>query len=123
MSLRTPYSSHGWLSSEPVLSHQPYKPAVQGLIQFNSLEKGVQRDREQKGEMDATSHEGPHARLLQNYSSLQINYELEFPPLTVRNHFYVTVLHRQSSLWWDGERKRTIMGLPNKAKSLLRVWG
>lgn len=41
VSLRTLYSSNGWLSSEPVLSHQPYMPAVQALVQFNSLERGV----------------------------------------------------------------------------------
>lgn len=94
MSLRTLYSSSGWLSSEPVLSHQPYMSAAQ----FNSLERGVQEDRERREEMDATHHEGPHARLLQNYSSLPMKYELERQPLTVRHHFCVMVLHRQASL-------------------------
>lgn len=49
--------------------------AVQALVLFNSLERGVQRHWEQRGEMGATSYEGPHACLLQNYSSQQIKYE------------------------------------------------
>lgn len=75
MSLRTLHSPNGWLSSKPVLSHQPYMLAVQALVQFNNSERGVQRHGEQRGEMEATSREGPHARLLQNYSSQQIKYE------------------------------------------------
>lgn len=38
-------------------------------------QRGVQRHGEQRGEMGATSCEGPHAQLLQNYSSQQIKYE------------------------------------------------
>lgn len=80
MSLRTLHSSNGWLSSKSVLSHQPYILAVEALVQFNSLERGVQRHWEQRGEMGATSCEGPHACLLQNYSSQQIKYEPVQPP-------------------------------------------
>lgn len=89
MSLRTFCSLGGWLSSKSVLSHQPYMPAVQVLVQFRSLERGAQTDRWQRGEVDATCHEGPHARLLENYSSLQMKYEPECQPFTVSHHFCV----------------------------------
>lgn len=95
---------------------------AQALVQLQSLERGVQRDREQRGEMDAIGQEGPRARLLRNYSSLEMRCEPESHTLAVRHHCYATVLHRRASLRWDGRTKRTITGPPNKAKSRSRVW-
>lgn len=63
--------------------------AVHALVQFNSLERGVQKHGEQRGEMEAISCEGPHACLLQNYSSQQIKYEP------------VQIPHSQASLLCD----------------------
>lgn len=86
--------------------------------------RGVFRETgSREGQMDATGHEGSHAHLLQNYSSLQMKYEPECQPLTVRHHFHRTVLHWEASLWGGGGIKWTLTDPPNKAKSWGRVWG
>lgn len=61
MALRTHYSSNDSLSRELILSYQPYAPAMQALVQFKNMERGVRKGREQAGEVDATGPEGPHA--------------------------------------------------------------
>lgn len=71
--------------------------AVQALVQFNSLERGVQKHGEQRGEMEAISCEGPHACLLQNYSSQQIKYEP------------VQIPHSQASLLCDSPSQTGII--------------
>lgn len=122
MSLRTLDSSNGWLSSEPVLSHQPYMPAVQVLVQFKSLEK-VQTDREQRGEIKATSHEGPHASLPQIYSSLQISMSWSANP----SQSGITFMWQSFTDRQDFDRverkKWTIMALSKRMKSHLSIWG
>lgn len=105
MSLRTLHSSKGWLSSKSGLSHQPYMLAVKILVQFNSSERGVQRHGEQRGEMGATSCEGPHTCLLQNYSSQQVKDEPVQTP------------HSQASLLCDSPSQAGIPSMGGGGRS------